>query len=167
MDSFQSSSLVKYIYSYSRLITISYFSVTVGAGVKEVSFSTDAHAVSNSASSGLSTAEYSALAVCSVLLGLIYVSSVLLYLHMRRRKGRELQEEDRVGGGGHLGAEEGIIKNNPLLRHCHENSGYISDNSCCSGQDDDDEIAALPDDEPSTPPPINVSDRHFELTLGV
>lgn len=126
-----------------------------------MSFSADAHAVSNTASSSLSTAEYSALAICSVLLGLIYVSSVLLYLHLRKRKTRELVEEEGIGsGGGHLGGEEGVIKNNPLLRHCHDNSGYISDDSCCSGADEDDEIAALPEDETSTPPPSNVSGTH-------
>lgn len=55
-----------------------------------------------------------------------------------------------TGGNNHLGEQEGVVKNNPLLRHCHENSGYVSDNSCCS-EDDDEEIAALPEEEPVTP----------------
>lgn len=63
--------------------------VTVGAGVKEVSFSADAQAANSAAGSGLSSTEYAAIAACSVLLGLIYVSSVLLYLHLRRRKAKD------------------------------------------------------------------------------
>lgn len=67
--------------------------VSVGAGVKEVSFSADAQAVPNSAStSSLTTSEYATLAVCSILLGLIYVSSVLLYLHLKRRRNKEAEQ---------------------------------------------------------------------------
>ncbi|KAG8287241.1 hypothetical protein J6590_043609 [Homalodisca vitripennis] len=127
--------------------------MAVGAGVREVSFSADAHAVSNSASSSnLSPSEYTAIATCSVLLGLIYVSSVLLYLHMRRSKA-QAQAHDKLPEAGHpgVGGEEGVVKNNPLLHHCHENSGYISDDSCCT--DGDEEIAALPEEEMVTPPP--------------
>lgn len=68
-------------------------SVSVGAGVKEVSFSADAQAVPNSAStSSLTNSEYATLAVCSILLGLIYVSSVLLYLHLKRRRNKEAEQ---------------------------------------------------------------------------
>lgn len=42
-----------------------------------------------STSDGMSTKEYIVIAVCSLLLGLIYVSSVFLYLHMKKRKNNE------------------------------------------------------------------------------
>ncbi|XP_054290677.1 uncharacterized protein LOC129005720 [Macrosteles quadrilineatus] len=125
-------------------------------GVREVSFSADAHAGTNNTN----PTEYAAIAVCSVLLGLVYVSSVLLYLHLRKRKREALTplQGDESGPPPGAGGEEGVIKNNPLLRHCHDNSGYVSDDDCCSGvnDDDDDNIEALPDDEPGTPPPTNI-----------
>lgn len=54
----------------------------------EVSFQSEIQADLSvtSTSDGLTTKEYIVIAVCSLLLGLIYVASVLLYLHVKKRK---------------------------------------------------------------------------------
>lgn len=118
--------------------------------MREVSFSADAQATEDvNNSTGLSASEYIAIGICSILLGLIYVASVLLFLHTRRRqnKSRNSSAEEGHSSVGHLGGEEGVIKNNPLLRHCHENGGYISDSaSCCSGAEEGSETAAISDE---------------------
>lgn len=105
-----------------------------------MSFSADAHATDhNNSSSSLSASEYVAIAICSVLLGLMYIASVLLYLHARRQNSKNPSERnDDHQSSGQL-VEEGVIKNNPLLRHCHDNVGYITDSgppSCCSDTED-------------------------------
>lgn len=63
----------------------------------------------------MSLSEYVAIGVCSVLLGLIYVASVLLYLHLRKRRKENHAENARRETQTLTSAEEGIIKNNPLL----------------------------------------------------
>lgn len=109
------------------------------AGVKEVSFSNDVRTSSDNgaAAAGLTVGELVAVAICSVLLGLMYVASVLLYLHVRKgraAKGRNGDPEAfknplmSNGGGGVI--EEGVIKNNPLLMQQHgynDNEAYESD----------------------------------------
>ncbi|XP_044746939.1 uncharacterized protein LOC123308382 [Coccinella septempunctata] len=84
--------------------------------ISEVSFMSNAQTLSEDNGS-LTVPEYVAIGICSVLLGLIYVASVFLYLHIRKRnrlrtsnKSKENQNQDP-----HSLAEEGIIKNNPLL----------------------------------------------------
>uniref|UniRef100_A0A1B0GKH4 Putative conserved plasma membrane protein n=1 Tax=Lutzomyia longipalpis TaxID=7200 RepID=A0A1B0GKH4_LUTLO len=52
--------------------------------VTEVSFQSESSTASNS--EGLTTREYVVIGLCSLLLGLIYVASVFLYLHMKKRK---------------------------------------------------------------------------------
>ncbi|XP_055920764.1 uncharacterized protein LOC129952276 [Eupeodes corollae] len=54
--------------------------------VSEVLFQSEATSTLASTSDGMSTKEYIVIGVCSLLLGLIYVSSVFLYLHMKKRK---------------------------------------------------------------------------------
>lgn len=54
------------------------------ADVTEVSFQAEPSATETS--EGLTTREYIVIGICSLLLGLIYVASVLLYLHMKKRK---------------------------------------------------------------------------------
>ncbi|XP_058830263.1 uncharacterized protein LOC131689293 [Topomyia yanbarensis] len=51
--------------------------------VTEVSFSSETHIDHQS---GLSTKEYIVIAICSLCLGLIYIASVFLYIHMKKRK---------------------------------------------------------------------------------
>lgn len=111
------------------------------AGVKEVSFSNDVRTSSDNngaAATGLTVGELVAVAICSVLLGLMYVASVLLYLHVRKgraTKGRNGDPEAfknplmSNGGGGGGVIEEGVVKNNPLLlQHGYnENEAYESD----------------------------------------
>ena len=130
-------------------------------GIREVLFAADAHAT-DEASRGLSVSEYIAIGVCSILLGLIYVASVFLYLHVRRRrkenclreKERDLLDNQPV----HLaGAEEGVVKSNPLLaakRHhlasasmSNEKDNYLSDSaSCCSDTEDLSDIVPASED---------------------
>lgn len=84
--------------------------------MSEVVFAPDAQAADGSPVGGLTVSEYIAIGICSVLLGLIYVSSVFLYLHIRRRKRKEGLEKEVERRDDDIGAgEEGIIKNNPLL----------------------------------------------------
>ncbi|TMW40240.1 hypothetical protein DOY81_014680, partial [Sarcophaga bullata] len=57
--------------------------------VSEVLFQAETTATLASTSDGMSIKEYIVIGVCSLLLGLIYVSSVFLYLHMKKRKTRD------------------------------------------------------------------------------
>lgn len=121
-----------------------------------------ANQVSPNPSSGLTASEYVAIAVCSVLLGLIYVASVLMYLHVRRRRRREnaasSAKRNLSNGGVLTGPEEGLIKSNPLLAARHHRDaagvGYLSDSgSCCSVESADprgsDEADPVSDDSTS------------------
>lgn len=127
-------------------------------GVREWPFAGDAHAA-DSYDRGLSVTEYIAIGVCSILLGLIYVASVFLYLHVRRR--RRVKQRDHCNGQPlHLaGPEDGVVKSNPLLsakRHPLETGSYLSDSaSCCSETDAVSDIAQTSDD--SNRVPQNVS----------
>ncbi|XP_067630710.1 serine-rich adhesin for platelets isoform X2 [Eurosta solidaginis] len=57
--------------------------------VSEVLFQSEATSTLASTSDGMSTKEYLVIGICTLLLGLIYVASVLLYLHMKKRKRRD------------------------------------------------------------------------------
>lgn len=72
-------------------------------GVREVVFSTDVRSTEEPPS-GLSVSEYVAIGVCSVLLGLIYVASIMLYLHIRKRR---LKTREKDAESAHLTVEEG------------------------------------------------------------
>lgn len=81
--------------------------------MNEILFSSDTRA--ESAPNGLSISEYVAIGISSVLLGFIYVASVLLYLHIRKRR-KESKSEDHSYDDKNLASmEEGVVKNNPLL----------------------------------------------------
>lgn len=62
------------------------------ADVTEVSFQSETQTTASTVTAGLSTKEYIAIAICSLLLGLIYVASVFLYLHVKKRKSRATAE---------------------------------------------------------------------------
>uniref|UniRef100_A0A182MGI1 Uncharacterized protein n=1 Tax=Anopheles culicifacies TaxID=139723 RepID=A0A182MGI1_9DIPT len=62
--------------------------------VTEVSFASETHIEQQS---GLSTKEYIVIAVCSLCLGLIYIASVFLYIHMKKRKSRSGSNDDGNG----------------------------------------------------------------------
>ncbi|KAL9699084.1 hypothetical protein quinque_002525 [Culex quinquefasciatus] len=68
--------------------------------VTEVSFSSETHIDHQS---GLSTKEYVVIAICSLCLGLIYIASVFLYIHMKKRK--------RTGSDGDDDDDANTIKN--------------------------------------------------------
>jgi hypothetical protein len=117
--------------------------------VSEVLFSPDARSSDDTSSASLTTSEYVAIGVSSVLLGLIYVASIFLYLHIKKRrsqneacpenppkkgpkpkKNKDDVPKDRVG---HISVDEdGVIKNNPLLgvgRHFSEE--FDTDSGSC------------------------------------
>lgn len=70
-------------------------------------FSTDVRSAEEPPS-GLSVNEYIAIGVCSVLLGLIYVASIMLYLHIRKRRRKS---RDKDAESAHLTVEEGWLYN--------------------------------------------------------
>ncbi|XP_053686895.1 uncharacterized protein LOC128736437 [Sabethes cyaneus] len=61
------------------------------SNVTEVSFSSETHLDQES---GLTTKEYIVIAICSLCLGLIYIASVFLYIHMKKRKRGTGDDED-------------------------------------------------------------------------
>lgn len=100
-----------------------------------MAFSLDAHSGSEKGDS-LSVSEYVAIGICSVLLGLIYVASIFLYLHLKKRHSVKNSPNGRCVNEGTLPSrhfvlfpdgkkpnlvtvEEGIVKNNPLLSLTH------------------------------------------------
>ncbi|XP_066249706.1 uncharacterized protein sha [Euwallacea similis] len=93
----------------------------IHTNVTEVAFSLETNSSSESTESdSLSVSEYVAIGICSILLGLIYVASIFLYLHLKKRSfPKETGKIVREGGGSLATVEEGIIKNNPLLSLSH------------------------------------------------
>ncbi|KAL1501004.1 hypothetical protein ABEB36_006410 [Hypothenemus hampei] len=90
----------------------------IPSNVTEVAFSLEAQSNSESSSSeSLSVSEYIAIGVCSVLLGLIYVASVFLYLHLKKRN--NIKEASATAPANVAHIEEGIVKSNPLLTLTH------------------------------------------------
>ncbi|KAK9873836.1 hypothetical protein WA026_002194 [Henosepilachna vigintioctopunctata] len=101
--------------------------------VSEVSFISNAQ-LSTEESNLLSLSEYVAIGICSLLLGLIYVASVFLYLHIRKRNRlKSGNKPSNLNQDPHSLAEEGIVKNNPLLGlsghfQTPDSEGTMSDN---------------------------------------
>ncbi|KAI8420155.1 hypothetical protein MSG28_008726 [Choristoneura fumiferana] len=111
------------------------------SNVTEVQFAPNAQTSQATTTSGLSVTEYVAIGISSLLLGLIYVASVFLYLHIRKRKkvgsedssrrlkslknkdGSIITERDIVRINNErvpslpssLDLDDGLIKNNPLM----------------------------------------------------
>lgn len=81
--------------------------------MNEVLFSADSRV--DASNNGLSMSEYVAIGISSVLLGFIYVSSVLLYLHIRKRRREKKKEQGNYDDKSLTTMEEGVVKNNPLL----------------------------------------------------
>ncbi|KAI5708604.1 hypothetical protein M8J77_025931 [Diaphorina citri] len=148
------------------------FRIAGTPSIKEVSFSpssADAPAFDQSASS---IWDYLSLGSVAVILGLIYSASVALYLMHKKRNatsaapgGEEGKHGDKMAvlsktetmdeRIGRVVPEEGMIKSNPLLHHCHDNGGYISDEF--TNESDQDEV----DMETSN----NIN--HFQLTSAI
>ncbi|XP_030762559.1 LOW QUALITY PROTEIN: uncharacterized protein LOC115887307 [Sitophilus oryzae] len=88
------------------------------SNVTEVAFIPEAHSKQESTSGdSLSVSEYVAIGISSVLLGLIYVASVFLYLHLKKKSSSKSSNHSRSDTIGAM--EEGIVKNNPLLSITH------------------------------------------------
>lgn len=91
--------------------------------MSEVVFAPDARSTEAAVSgAGLGMDEYIAIGISSVLLGSIYVASVFLYLHLKRRRQKkeeeiEQQHQQQIQQvqplSHHL--DKSVIKNNPLL----------------------------------------------------
>lgn len=81
--------------------------------MNEVLFSADSRI--DASNNGLSMSEYVAIGISSVLLGFIYVSSVLLYLHIRKRRREKKKQQGNYDDKSLTTMEEGVVKNNPLL----------------------------------------------------
>ncbi|CAH2042373.1 unnamed protein product, partial [Iphiclides podalirius] len=124
------------------------------SNITEVQFAPNAQTSTASSSSGLTVTEYVVIGISSLLLGLIYVASVFLYLHVRRRRkaaseesglrvakglkakgGKVITERDIVRVGGErtqampnvLGEDDGVVKSNPLLSRQYHEKGFPSD----------------------------------------
>ncbi|GBP70694.1 hypothetical protein EVAR_56196_1 [Eumeta japonica] len=67
---------------------------TLPLNVSEVQFASNAHTANVESTSGLSVSEYVAIGISSLLLGLIYVASIFLYLHIRKKR-RNAERETR------------------------------------------------------------------------
>lgn len=128
--------------------------------ITEVQFTPTVHTPDTSVSTGLNASEYIAIGISSLLLGLIYVASVFLYLHIRKR--RRVSSEENSGRGKGLKrdgtivkrdilridnertlsnamGDDGVIKNNPLLSvgRSFDKSNFNSD-SCSNLSDSED-----------------------------
>ncbi|XP_023948501.1 uncharacterized protein LOC112053338 [Bicyclus anynana] len=129
--------------------------------ITEVQFASNAQTSETSSASGLTVTEYIAIGISSLLLGLIYVASVFLYLHIKKRRkasaedntlrklkvlrkkdGTAITEHDiiRINNervqslANALGQDDGVVKKNPLLnvvRQFHDNKSFTSDLSDC------------------------------------
>ncbi|XP_026477894.1 uncharacterized protein LOC113384391 [Ctenocephalides felis] len=103
--------------------------------VSEVVFAPDARSTEAAVSgAGLGMDEYIAIGISSVLLGSIYVASVFLYLHLKRRRQKkeeeiEQQHQQQIQQvqplSHHL--DKSVIKNNPLLGLSTRHFPVISD----------------------------------------
>ncbi|XP_072942466.1 uncharacterized protein [Epargyreus clarus] len=135
--------------------------------ITEVQFAPDAQTSGASNTSGLTVTEYIAIGISSLLLGLIYVASVFLYLHIRKRRrmaseegtvrrikkikkkdGTAITERDiirinneRVQSLPSIGQDDGVIKKNPLLtvgRQFHESKTSFPSDSGSNMSDSED-----------------------------
>ncbi|KPJ20814.1 hypothetical protein RR46_00805 [Papilio xuthus] len=135
------------------------------SNITEVQFAPNAQTASTVVTSGLTVTEYVVIGISSLLLGLIYVASVFLYLHIRKRRkaaseennarklksikskdGKILTERDIVRINNEriqtlpnvLGQDDGVIKKNPLLsRQYHDKGGFPSDSGSNVSDSDD------------------------------
>ncbi|CAK1551468.1 unnamed protein product [Leptosia nina] len=100
--------------------------------ITEVQFTPTAHTAESTTSNGLSAGEYVAIGISSLLLGLIYVASVFLYLHIRKRR-RIATEESTLQRVKELKKRDGKLTERDILRI---NNERIQTLSSAMGQDD-------------------------------
>ncbi|KAJ2948515.1 hypothetical protein O0L34_g7766 [Tuta absoluta] len=138
------------------------------SNVTEVQFAPNAHTAEATSTTGLSVTEYVAIGISSLLLGLIYVASVFLYLHIRKRRkaaseegndrrlkglkkkdGTAITERDIIRINNErvqslpnaLGQDDGIVKKNPLLslgRQFHDSKSSFPSDSGSNLSDSED-----------------------------
>ncbi|XP_018330786.1 uncharacterized protein LOC108740802 [Agrilus planipennis] len=105
--------------------------------ITEVSFLDD---IQPSANSSFSISEYFAVGICSILLALVYVASVLLYLHMRKKRNKSESKSTPNDSQNFNTLEDGVIKSNPLLSYEKHfpgaNSSFTDSSSTVSDNDD-------------------------------
>lgn len=133
--------------------------------MSEVQFSTNPHVSDTNSNSGLSVSEYVAIGISSLLLGLIYVASVFLYLHVKKRRksaevidkrftksikrrdGKPITEHDIVRINNErlqtisnvmTSNDDGIIKKNPLLTMARQYQDIKSNFTSDSGNNNSD-----------------------------
>ncbi|CAG5049315.1 unnamed protein product [Parnassius apollo] len=136
------------------------------SNITEVQFAPNAQTSGASSTSGLTVTEYIVIGISSLLLGLIYVASVFLYLHIRKRRktasdknntrktkvlknkdGKIITEHDIIRISNErihtlpnvLGQDDGIVKKNPLLSRQYQDSktGFTSDSGSNMSDSDD------------------------------
>lgn len=125
--------------------------------VTEVQFASNAQTSDAVTTSGLTVTEYVAIGISSLLLGLVYIASVFLFLHIRKRRkaasdegdslrrlkglkkkdGSSITERDIVRVNNErnqtlpnaMGQDNGVVKKNPLLsmNRFHDSKGFTSD----------------------------------------
>ncbi|KAG6452005.1 uncharacterized protein LOC115444741 [Manduca sexta] len=147
------------------------------SNVTEVQFASNAHRSETATASGLSVTEYVAIGISSLLLGLIYVASVFLFLHLRKRRkatsdggsSRKLQGLKKRDGSliterdivrvnnerlqilpNNMRQDDGIIKSNPLLnisRQYHESKSYPNDSGSNLSDSEDFADSSIRSDE--------------------
>ncbi|BES90948.1 Hypothetical protein NTJ_03756 [Nesidiocoris tenuis] len=128
-------------------------------GVNEVTFGTDALGGGGGAGGGMGSG-YVAVALCSLALGLTYAAGVAWYL--KRRSFKDGSPGPQADGTHPGGMEEGIVKNNPLLRHCtvqdsQQSAPYTSHHTATSSDEDDSsEIFHMHEDMPPSSSPTNM-----------
>lgn len=83
----------------------------------EVQFAPNAHTSEITTTSGLSVTEYVAIGISSLLLGLIYVASVFLYLHIRKRRKAASKENSKQSKQKGLKKKDGsVITEHDIIR---------------------------------------------------
>ncbi|XP_028982562.1 uncharacterized protein LOC107047702 [Diachasma alloeum] len=105
--------------------------------IREVSF-----ASSTQGPGGLSSFEYTAIGISSVLLALIYVVSVSLYLHSQKSRRKKLQDPEIAITAGREGTV--LVKSNPLLASRH----FESDSNSVRSESDHGEDLSPSDTDP-------------------
>lgn len=74
------------------------------------------------------TKEYIVIGVCSLILGLIYVASVFLYIHMKKKKINTKPENSKQRGDNSSSAELGFSKNDQVTF----GTGFVRNDSAYS-----------------------------------
>lgn len=130
----------------------------------EVSFSIDPNGADEdddeikSNVDGLSTIEYVTIGISSLLLGLIYVASVFLYVHLRKRK-KEYDGHERVEDD-----DGGVNKDRRIKSGNHSNNNSSNNNNNNNGKNvgKKSAVAAMEEGVIKNNPLLTLSHRHFD-----